>query len=93
MNRSIELRPLLILAAWAVLLFTIQPLVDTQAKDVRTDARSQRPSLPPKLETAKPQEAINAWTVGLAGGLLEGAHRRGNAHGHGDRPRRAKEIP
>jgi TRAP-type uncharacterized transport system substrate-binding protein len=69
MNRSVGLRPLLKLAAWAVLLLAIQPaLVD--AKHGRTHARSP---LPPKQQTAKPQETINAWTVGLAGGLLEGA--------------------
>jgi TRAP-type uncharacterized transport system substrate-binding protein len=56
-----------------VLLLAIQPaLVDAQTKHVRTHARSQRHSPPPK-QTAKPQETINAWTVGLAGGLLEGA--------------------
>jgi TRAP-type uncharacterized transport system substrate-binding protein len=73
MNRSVGSRPLLMLATWTVLLLAIQPaLVDAQTKHVRTHARSQRHSPPPK-ETAKPQETINAWTVGLAGGLLEGA--------------------
>jgi TRAP-type uncharacterized transport system substrate-binding protein len=73
MNRSVGSRPLLMLATWVVLLLAIQPaLVDAQTKHVRTHARSQRHSPPPK-ETAKPHETINAWTVGLAGGLLEGA--------------------
>jgi TRAP-type uncharacterized transport system substrate-binding protein len=40
------------------------------------NARSQRYIPPPKPQEtakAKPKESINAWTVGLAGGLLEGA--------------------
>src|ERR1700759_2927562 len=70
MNRSAGLRPLLMLGAWAVLLLlAIQPAL-AEAKHGRTHTRSQPPS---KQETAKPQETINAWTVGLAGGLLEGA--------------------
>ena len=73
MNRSVRLRPLLVLAAGAVLLLAIQPLVDAQAKHVRTHANSQPHSPSTKQKTAKPQETINAWTVGLAGGLLEGA--------------------
>jgi TRAP-type uncharacterized transport system substrate-binding protein len=52
-------------------------LVDAQTKDVRSQsARSHRHNPPPKPQeaaNAKPQETINAWTVGLAGGLLEGA--------------------
>jgi TRAP-type uncharacterized transport system substrate-binding protein len=76
MNRCVGPRPLL--AALAALVLAIQPsLVDAQSKHVRTQsARSQRHGPPPKpLETAnaKPRETINAWTVGLAGGLLEGA--------------------
>jgi TRAP-type uncharacterized transport system substrate-binding protein len=73
MNRSVGSHLLLMLATWAVLLLAIQPaLVHAQTEHVRTHARSQRHSPPPKA-TAKPQETINAWTVGLAGGLLEGA--------------------
>jgi TRAP-type uncharacterized transport system substrate-binding protein len=78
MNRLIGLRPLLLLAAWAAMLLAIQTsLVDAQTKDVRSQsARSHRHNPPPKPQeaaNAKPQETINAWTVGLAGGLLEGA--------------------
>jgi hypothetical protein len=52
--------------------------VDAKAKHVRTQEREQCHSPPPKLQqisVAKPQETINARTVGLAGGLLEGAPR------------------
>ena len=77
MNRSVGSGPLLGLAALAALLLAIPPsLVDAQAKDVRTHARSHRHRPPPKPQetaVAKPQETINAWSVGLAGGLLEGA--------------------
>jgi TRAP-type uncharacterized transport system substrate-binding protein len=78
MNRLIGLRPLLLLAAWAALLLAIQTsLVDAQTKDARSQsARSHRHNPPPKAQeaaNAKPRETINAWTVGLAGGLLEGA--------------------
>jgi TRAP-type uncharacterized transport system substrate-binding protein len=77
MNRSLGSLPLLVLAAFAVLLLAIPPsLVDAQTKHVRVHAHSQPHNPPPKPQdtvAGKPQETINAWTVGLAGGLLEGA--------------------
>jgi TRAP-type uncharacterized transport system substrate-binding protein len=77
MNRSVGSRPLLVLAASAALLLAFPPsLVDAQAKHARTHAHTQRHNPQPKPQEtvfAKPQETINAWTVGLAGGLLEGA--------------------
>ena len=78
MNKLIGSRLLFYLAAWGALLLAIQPsLVDAQTKDVRSqNAPAQRLNPPPKPQEAakaKPKESINAWTVGLAGGLLEGA--------------------
>ena len=59
------------LVAVATLLVVILPaLVDANAKQ----RPSRRATVPPQeTAVAKPQETINAWTVGLAGGLLEGA--------------------
>jgi TRAP-type uncharacterized transport system substrate-binding protein len=70
--------PLLLPATLAALLLAIQPsLVGAQTKDAHAQAaRSQphRPSAKPQGATnANPKEVMNAWTVGLAGGLLEGA--------------------
>ena len=70
--------PLLLPATLAALLLAIQPsLVGAQTKDAPAQtARSQphRPSAKPQGATnANPKEVMNAWTVGLAGGLLEGA--------------------
>ena len=78
MNRLIGSRPLLFLAAWGALLLAIQPsLVDAQTTHaLGQNAGSQRYNPPPKPQgaaKAKAKESINAWTVGLAGGLLEGA--------------------
>jgi TRAP-type uncharacterized transport system substrate-binding protein len=78
MNRCAGPCSLLVLAALAALLVTIQPsLVNAQIKGVQAqNAHSQRHNPPPKPQetaNAKPKEAMNAWTVGLAGGLLEGA--------------------
>jgi TRAP-type uncharacterized transport system substrate-binding protein len=66
-NAKAGLRQLLVLAALAPLLMIIQPSgVDAQTQPV---ARQSRREPPPQ----KPQVTMNAWTVGLAGGLLEGA--------------------
>jgi len=77
MTRSVGSRPLLVFAALATLLLAFPlSLVDVQAKNARTHTHSQRHDPPPKPQqtaVAKPRETINAWTVGLAGGLLEGA--------------------
>lgn len=61
-------RPLLVLGALAPLLMTI-PLSSVYAQAQPAASRQLRRVLPPQ----KPQVTMNAWTVGLAGGLLEGA--------------------
>jgi TRAP-type uncharacterized transport system substrate-binding protein len=78
MNKHFGLRPLLVLAAWAALLLALQPaLVAAQTKLVRTQSEHARrlapPQQPDQTAAEKRRTAINAWTVGLAGGLLEGA--------------------
>ena len=71
MNRFVGLRPLLMLAVLTPLLLTAQPS--------GVDARPQGSYKPHKVHLAEPPRprpeamAVNAWTVGLAGGLLEGA--------------------
>lgn len=71
MNTSRGLRPLFALAALIPLLLAIQPAsLDARTKTARTQtvhALPHQPSLP------SPQETMNAWTIGLAGGLIEGA--------------------
>lgn len=71
MNRLVRLRPLLLLAASAPMLLLVQlSWVDAQTQNGRTQsARLVHREPPPQA----PQQTINAWTVGLAGGLLEGA--------------------
>ena len=71
MNTLLRPRLLLLLAALAPVILALQPSnVDAQTSNV--DPRSIRPPRrAPAQETAK--EKMNAWTVGLAGGLLEGA--------------------
>jgi TRAP-type uncharacterized transport system substrate-binding protein len=72
-------RPLLSLAMVAALLAVLEPsLVGAQStNELPQGVRLHRASPPPKPQDAaaspNPREAINAWTVGLAGGLLEGA--------------------
>jgi len=57
-----SLRPLVVLVS----LFLTFPCADVDAQQsVRSPRRAPSPE--------KPQERMNAWTVGLAGGLLEGA--------------------
>lgn len=70
MNRCPGLRMLLLVVALAPLLLAAQSSpVDARTKQVRTHhTRAERHDPPPT-----PKETINAWTVGLAGGLLEGA--------------------
>ncbi|CAN7711984.1 C4-dicarboxylate ABC transporter substrate-binding protein [Bradyrhizobium sp. LjRoot220] len=66
-NAKAALRKLLVLASLAPLLTIIQPSdVDAQTQPA---TRQLRREAPPQ----KPQVTMNAWTVGLAGGLLEGA--------------------
>jgi len=82
MNRHVGSRQLLLLALLAALpvalLLAIQPSqVKAQAKNVQAQnaasLRHNPPSKPQAAMSAKPTEVVNAWTVGLAGGLLEGA--------------------
>ena len=66
------------LAALAALLVAIQPSpVNAQVKDVHTQTahpqQHKPPAKPQEAANAKPKEVMNAWRVGLAGGLLEGA--------------------
>ncbi|WP_375786369.1 TAXI family TRAP transporter solute-binding subunit [Bradyrhizobium sp. Pha-3] len=72
MKRSTGLRPLLLLAALVSLLLAPQPPVaDAAPQSGRPQkARLIRAEPPPPRPEAL---AMNAWTVGLAGGLLEGA--------------------
>ena len=71
MKRLTGLRRLLLLAALAPLLLTPQLGADAQPQDIRPrKVRLARPEPPlPRSEVV----SMNAWTVGLAGGLLEGA--------------------
>ncbi len=67
MQKSV--RPQLLLAAVALLLLMQPSGLYAQTKAVRTKI-----SLPTRtVAPPRPQVAMNAWTVGLAGGLLEGA--------------------
>jgi len=67
MQKSV--RPQLLLAAVALLLLMQPSGLYAQTKGVRTKI-----SLPTRtVAPPRPQVAMNAWTVGLAGGLLEGA--------------------
>src|SRR3979411_2326953 len=66
MNTLLRPRLVLLLAALAPVILALQPAnVDAQTQSGRP------PQRPPALTTEK--EKMNAWTVGLAGGLLEGA--------------------
>jgi TRAP-type uncharacterized transport system substrate-binding protein len=64
MNTLLRPRLLLLLAALTPVILAFQP-ADLNAQSARTSRRA------PIQETEK--EKMNAWTVGLAGGLLEGA--------------------
>jgi TRAP-type uncharacterized transport system substrate-binding protein len=69
MHRFLGSRPLFLVAALGSLLLAVQPsCADARTKNARTQSvHSVRHEPPP------PRVTINAWTVGLAGGLLEGA--------------------
>lgn len=71
MKKLVGLRRLLLLAAFAPLLLPIQPWAAARPQDNRPHKiRLTRPEPPqPRPEVI----SMNAWTVGLAGGLLEGA--------------------
>src|SRR3954451_1621145 len=67
MNRFLGTRPLLLLAALAPLLLLVQPsTVDAWTRNSRMQ------SVRPLRHDPLPQVTMNAWTVGLAGGLIEG---------------------
>src|SRR6478672_3943623 len=67
-------RYLLLLAALTSVVPTLQP-ANLRAQTANVDARSSpQPRRAPVQETQK--EKMNAWTVGLAGGLIEGAPLR-----------------
>src|SRR6266700_6933609 len=69
MNRYFRSGLLLVLTVFAPVILALQPAkVDAQTQSARLPQRSQ-------AHTAE-QEKMNAWTVGLAGGLLEGAPLR-----------------
>lgn len=74
---SLYLRPrqLLVLAALAPLLLTLQPnWLGAQTKNVRAHAvHVVRHQPPPSTPHEMMKERMNAWTVGLAAGLIEGA--------------------
>jgi TRAP-type uncharacterized transport system substrate-binding protein len=71
MNTLLRPRLLLLLAALAPVILALQP-ANVDAQKAKVDAQSVRPpQRPPAPMTEK--EKMNAWTVGLAGGLLEGA--------------------
>lgn len=71
MNTSRGLRPLFALAALIPLLLAIEPAsLDARTKTTRTQTVHALPHQPP---LPSPQETMNAWTIGLAGGLIEGA--------------------
>jgi len=66
MNTLLRPRLLFLLAIWAPIVLVLEPAnVDAQTQAARP------PQRPPAHTTEK--EKMNAWTVGLAGGLLEGA--------------------
>src|ERR1700737_3506938 len=66
MNTLLRPRLLLLLAALAPVILVLQPAhVDAQTRGGRPSQRL------PAHQTEK--DKMNAWTVGLAGGLLEGA--------------------
>jgi TRAP-type uncharacterized transport system substrate-binding protein len=78
MKSSVESCALRLLAILAALVLIAQPSpLDAQTKNTRPQSdrihRHSPPSKSPENASANPREAINAWTVGLAGGLLEGA--------------------
>jgi TRAP-type uncharacterized transport system substrate-binding protein len=77
MHRFIGSRPLFLVAVLGSLLLAVQlSWAQVRTKNTRTQSiHSVRHEPPPPQVTNKPppQVTINAWTVGLAGGLLEGA--------------------
>src|SRR5437879_9205552 len=66
MNTLLRPRLLLLFVLAALVILALQPA------NVDAQAQTARPPQGPKAHTAE-KEKMNAWTVGLAGGLLEGA--------------------
>src|SRR5712664_4399135 len=66
MNTLLRPRLLLLFVLAALVILALQPA------NVDAQAQSARPPQGPKAHTTE-KEKMNAWTVGLAGGLLEGA--------------------
>src|SRR3981081_3808753 len=67
-------RHLLVLAALTQIIPVLQP-ANLHAQTARLDTKS--PPSPPRTSARETEkETMNAWTVGLAGGLLEGAPLR-----------------
>jgi TRAP-type uncharacterized transport system substrate-binding protein len=74
MSKLPGLRPLVLLAALAPLLLVVQPAsAAARTKDTRTHSVRQPQPPPPQQHSTQQREAMNAWTVGLAAGLIEGA--------------------
>lgn len=79
MNGLLRSRLPLLLVALAPLLVVIQPSrVDAQTKNARAQdaprTQNARAQIAPfSKEALRRKETMNAWTVGIAGGLLEGA--------------------
>jgi TRAP-type uncharacterized transport system substrate-binding protein len=77
MHRFLGSRPLFVVAALGSLLLAVLPSWgEARTKHARTQSiHSVRhePRPPPVTIKPSPQVTINAWTVGLAGGFLEGA--------------------
>lgn len=71
MKRYTGWRRLLLLAAFAALLLAIQPWADARPPNLRP--HKAHPVQPAPVQPRPEVMAMNAWTVGLAGGLLEGA--------------------
>src|SRR5216683_5835983 len=69
MNTLLGPRLLFLLAVAAPVILALQPA------NVDAQTQSARPSQGPTARTTE-KEKMNAWTVGLAGGLLEGAPLR-----------------
>src|SRR4051794_23968500 len=71
MKRFTGWRWLLLLAAFAPSLLAIRPSADARPLNLRPH---EAPPVRPAPAQARPEVlSMNAWTVGLAGGLLEGA--------------------
>ncbi|WP_439374641.1 TAXI family TRAP transporter solute-binding subunit [Bradyrhizobium sp. PMVTL-01] len=71
MKAFIGFRRLALLAAFASSLIAVQPWAD--ARPLNSQSHNARPVRPAPSQPRPEVLSMNAWTVGLAGGLLEGA--------------------